>query len=111
MGELDAASSSGAAPPNEGDLDQFVATGRTGRRNAMAELGLEQLDPGAYKLAAQLAQLDTSGGGASCGAANGDAPSTSADANGQAGTSGEYCFLLPTQGFPHLPVLRCFRYV
>lgn len=51
---------------NEGetlpDLEEFVATGRTGRRNAMADLcNAAGLDPNsdAYKLAEKMAELAT----------------------------------------------------
>lgn len=38
---------------------QFNTSRRVGRRNAMADLGLEGADPGAHKLADQFEQMGT----------------------------------------------------
>lgn len=88
MGELDASGSSAAQPPTAADLDQFVASGRTGRRNAMADLcAAMDIDPGAYKLSEQMSQLETGcgeeenregpGSSSNSGGQNSDVPSTS----------------------------------
>ncbi|CAD5229788.1 unnamed protein product [Bursaphelenchus okinawaensis] len=39
--------------------NQFVDSGRVGRRNAMADLGLDGLDPGAHKLADEFEKMGT----------------------------------------------------
>ncbi|KAI1712043.1 cAMP-dependent protein kinase inhibitor domain-containing protein [Ditylenchus destructor] len=73
MGELDTA-------PLE--LEQFVASGRNGRRNALADLGAAiDLDPGAYKLAEQLASLETGDQKPGCSGA-GQAPANQNQASG-----------------------------
>uniref|UniRef100_A0A915EU16 Uncharacterized protein n=1 Tax=Ditylenchus dipsaci TaxID=166011 RepID=A0A915EU16_9BILA len=60
MGELDQSGTSTSTPM---EIEQFVASGRNGRRNAMADLGMSlDIDPGAYKLAEQMSQLETSDG-------------------------------------------------
>lgn len=80
MGELD------TAPPIE--LEQFVASGRNGRRNALADLGAAiDLDPGAYKLAEQLASLETGDQKPGC-SGTGQAPANQNQASG----SGENFF-------------------
>lgn len=56
---------------------QFSSSGRAGRRNAMADLGLEGLDPGAHKLAEQFEQLGHHEGQAPAGALGGAGPSSS----------------------------------
>ncbi|KAI1704967.1 cAMP-dependent protein kinase inhibitor domain-containing protein [Ditylenchus destructor] len=74
MGELD------TAPPIE--LEQFVASGRNGRRNALADLGAAiDLDPGAYKLAEQLASLETGDQKPGC-SGTGQAPANQNQASG-----------------------------
>uniref|UniRef100_A0AC34QLF9 Uncharacterized protein n=1 Tax=Panagrolaimus sp. JU765 TaxID=591449 RepID=A0AC34QLF9_9BILA len=45
---------------NTEHLEQFVRSGRNGRRNAMHDLGVHELDIGAHKLAEQFAQLEAS---------------------------------------------------
>lgn len=87
MGELKMSSESSSSSHGTGqeqlssttpvDLQEFVASGRTGRRNAMVELcnaaGFDQ-DSEAYKLSEKMAQLATDG-------------TTSKDNNNEAKTS------------------------
>ncbi|CAJ0954147.1 unnamed protein product, partial [Mesorhabditis belari] len=58
MGELE----SGA----DERMHQFSSSGRSGRRNALPEIDVSEVDPGAQKLAERFSQLDAT-----------DAPSTS----------------------------------
>lgn len=45
--------------PAAEQLQQFMASGRSGRRNAMPEIDIQCVDPGAQKLAEKLAELCT----------------------------------------------------
>lgn len=65
MGELETV-------PAAEQLQLFVATGRTGRRNAMPEIAdIQCLDPEAQRLAEKLSQLDTGSGPSTSGGSNG----------------------------------------
>jgi hypothetical protein len=66
------------------ELEQFVASGRNGRRNAMADLGGIDLDPGAFKLAEQLANMET-------GEASGSSCSSSSQSSGDSSGASTSC--------------------